>query len=171
MFGISQSEVSNIVVTWITLMYRELVSVNWWSSRDDVMRTMPDVFRMHYPHTSCIIDATELWTETPSNRAVQSATFSSYKHHNTFKALVCISPSGAVIFVSSLFSGCISDPDLVQKSGSLDKVEPGDHVMADRGFTILDALTARGAHCGRLDSTLSNVLIYCASTVFVVLVE
>ncbi len=40
----------------------------------------------------------------------------------------------------------ISNPDLVQKSGFLDTVEPGDHVMADRSFTILDALTGRGAH-------------------------
>ncbi len=67
------------------------------------MRTIPDVFRMCYPHTRCIIDATELWTETPSDRAVQSATFSSHKHHNTFKALVCISPSGAVILYHPYF--------------------------------------------------------------------
>ncbi len=66
-------------------------------------------------------------------------------HHNTCKALVCIAASGAVILVSSLFSGCISDVHLTCRSGFLDMLEPGDHIMADRGFTISDEVTARGA--------------------------
>ena len=47
--------------------------------------------------------------------------------------------------MSSLFSGCISDVDLTCRSGFLDLLEPGDHIMADRGFTILDEVTSRGA--------------------------
>lgn len=132
------------------------------------MLTMPAVFKEHYPHTHCIIDATELRIETPSDRAVQSAAYSSYKHHNTFKALFCISPSRAVIIVSHLFTGSISDPELTCRSGLLDKLEAGDQVMTDRGFTILDDLIARGAHLnfpvfmeGRAQLITSKVLLSC----------
>ncbi len=54
---------------------------------------------------------------------------------NITKALVCIAQSGAVIFVSRLFTGCTSDPELTRRSGFLEKLEPGDQVMVDRGFT------------------------------------
>lgn len=71
-------------------------------------------------------------------------TFSNYKNSNTFKALIGISPSGAIIFVSQLFSGSISDKQLTRQSGVLDLLESGDSVMADRGFDIQDDLTPLG---------------------------
>ncbi len=63
-------------------------------------------------------------------------TFSSYKNHITFKALVGISPGGIVTFVSKLFPGSLSDKKLVVKSGLIDLLERGDSIMADRGFDI-----------------------------------
>ncbi len=133
-FGISKSEVSNIIITWITCIYHELSAIDWWPSKETIVGTMPRVFKEHYSNTRCIVDATELRIETPSDRAVQSATYSSYKHHNTLKAPVCIAPSGGVIFVSRLYTGSISDPELTRRSGLLDKLESGDHIMADRSY-------------------------------------
>jgi len=43
-------------------------------------------------------------------------------------------------FVSKLYSGSISDKDIVNFSGFLDKLQPGDAVMADKGFNIQDIL-------------------------------
>ena len=71
-------------------------------------------------------------------------TFSSYKKHNTYKALIGISPSGAIRFVSKLFPGSISDKQLTLKSGILDLSEPGDSVMADKGFNIEEYLIPLG---------------------------
>ena len=71
---------------------------------------------------------------------------SNYKNHNTFKALVGISPSGAITFVSKLFPGSISDKELTRKSGLIDLLESGDSVMADRGFNIEDDLIVKGVH-------------------------
>ena len=74
----------------------------------------------------------------------QQLTFSSYKNHNTFKALIGITPSGAISFVSTLHGGNISDRELTIRSGLLDILDPGDSVMADKGFTIADLLAAKG---------------------------
>ena len=43
-----------------------------------------------------------------------------------------------LFFVSPLYSGRISDREITEKCGFLDKLEPGDDVMANRGFTIRD---------------------------------
>ena len=49
-----------------------------------------------------------------------------------------------LLFVSPLFPGCISDKDLTRRCGILDILEPGDSVMADRGFDIEENLILRG---------------------------
>ena len=62
----------------------------------------------------------------------------------TFKGLIGISPTGAITFVSSLFSGSISDKELTRQSGILALLEKGDFLMAHRGFDIeLDLIPLR----------------------------
>ena len=109
-----------------------------------VRNDMPTAFKSKYPFTRVILDATELYVEKSSLPDVQQQTFSNYENNNTFKVLVGISPSGAITFVSDLYSGTISDKRLTQMSGILDLLEQGDSVMADRGFDIQDDLTPLG---------------------------
>ena len=40
--------------------------------------------------------------------------------------------------MSKLYSGNISDKEIVNVSGFLEKLQPGDAVMADKGFNIQD---------------------------------
>ena len=48
-------------------------------------------------------------------------------------------------FVSKLYGGSISDKEIVNASGFLGKLQPGDAVMADRGFNIQDFLALDNA--------------------------
>ena len=67
-----------------------------------------------------------------------------YKNTNTLKGLIGITPTGAVSFVSPLYSGNISDKDLTRNCGLLELLEEGDSIMADRGFDIDEVLKPIG---------------------------
>lgn len=82
--------------------------------------------------------------EWPSSLVSQANTFSSYKNRNTIKVLIGITPSGAISFVSEAYEGSISDRQLFEVCGLLEKLEPGDEIMADKGFLIQDLLIPRG---------------------------
>lgn len=125
-------------------MYKKFLEVPIWPSRNQVDLLMPKEFKMFYPNTRVIIDATEIFIQRPSDPLTQQVTFSSYKNHNTAKALIGITPSGSVSFISRLYGGSISDRSLFLVSSILDKMDIGDSVMADRGFNIADILDVRG---------------------------
>ena len=69
-----------------------------------------------------------------------ACTWSNYKHHNTVKVLIGIVPQGVVTFVSEAWGGRVSDKNLTEHSGILDKLLPGDVVLADRGSTVSDSV-------------------------------
>ena len=96
------------------------------------------MFNEQYPSTRVSVDATEMFIHHPELRELQKTMFSSYKNHNTYKALIGISPSGAITFVSKLFSGSLSDKELTRQSGILKFLEPGHSVMADKGLNIAE---------------------------------
>ena len=102
---------------------------------------MPKGSKELYPTTRVIIDATEIYVETPALPELQQMTFSSYKNDNTYKGLI---GGGAFTFISKLYPGSISDQMLTRNSGLLDLLERGDSLMADQSFNIQDDLTPLG---------------------------
>ena len=143
-FYVSSSTISRIFTTWINLMYVKFKELPMWMSRSKVDKWMPSCFKKWYPSTRVIIDATEFFIQKPSSLARQSATWSSYKNHNTFKVLVGISPDGTMVYISHLYEGSVSDVDLVQQCGLLSLLESGDSVMADKGFDIQHLFSGLG---------------------------
>ena len=144
-FGTSTTRVSQIFATWVNYIYAMFGPLLKWQTSDRIKKHMPRCFKTAFPKTTCIIDCTEFFIEKPSTPTAQSQTYSSYKHKNTFKALVAISPNGAFTYVSNLWGGNVSDRYITQNSGFLDLIRPGDEVMADRGFPIRDLLLERRA--------------------------
>ncbi|XP_031358904.1 uncharacterized protein LOC116182512 isoform X1 [Photinus pyralis] len=143
-FCISQSAISKIVIFWINLCSVTLNQINIWPSKDLVCKYMPISFKNKYPTTRVVIDSTELFIEMPSDFIVQSYTYSQYKSHNTAKGLLGITPNGFVSFISDLYPGRSSDKEIFNSCGILQLLEPGDSVMADKGYVIRDELEARG---------------------------
>ena len=73
----------------------------------------------------------------PSSLLLNSELFSAYKNHTSLKGLEGISPSGVITFISQLYTGSMSDREIVERAGILNE---GDSVMADKGFTVSDIL-------------------------------
>ncbi|CAC5413443.1 unnamed protein product [Mytilus coruscus] len=109
-----------------------------WLPRETIRACCPESFRENYPRTTVIIDCVETFIQRPTNLKTRSETFSNYKSHNTAKYSFGISPHGQIMFISKAFGGRASDKFVVEKSGFLNYLLPGDEVMADRGFTIED---------------------------------
>jgi hypothetical protein len=125
----------------------------------------PKVYKdMKYYSLRGIIDCTEFYIEKPSLPSSQRRTYSQYKSYNTIKLLVSLSPICHFNFVSKLFSGSISDKEIVRKSGFLDKIEQDDCIMADKGFNIQDLLVLHGARLIAPPIMMKNKISARAST-------
>lgn len=144
-FNCSVATVSRKIVTWVNFLYFVLGSIPIWLPKTEIQRLMPEPFRILYPNTRVVIDCTEIRIQTPSSLVFNSQSYSNYKGTNTFKCLLGVAPHGAITFISSLYTGCMSDVEITKLSGFLDLIEPGDDVMADKGFTIRRLLSERGA--------------------------
>ena len=90
--------------------------------------------------TTVIIDCFEISIDWAPNLLARAQTFSSYKHHSTVKVLIGITPQGTVCFVSEAWGGRTSDKFLTENCGILNKLLPGDMVLADRSFTVHESV-------------------------------
>ena len=117
-----------------------------WPTCEAIQRTMPFCFRVHYGlKVTAIIDCFELFIEKPSNLMARACTWSQYKHYNTAKYLIAVTPQGVISFISKGWDGCASDQYITDHSGFLRHILCGDIILADRGFLIEESLGARGA--------------------------
>ena len=144
-YDCSLSTVSRTLITWANFLYFLLGSQPIWPSREILKEFQPSVFKELYPSVRVILDRTELKCQTPTALLLNSQMYSVYKDHKTFEALVGITPYGAVSFLSTLYTGYISDKEITERSGILPLLDEGDEVMADKGFIISQLLSEQKA--------------------------
>ena len=145
-FMVSESAVSRILRSWLPIMAGVMKPLIRWPSKNSVMNNMPKLFNKKFRNARAIIDCTEIFIERPTNLTTRAQTWSNYKHHNTMKYLVGITPSGSISFLSSGWGGRTSDKEITVESGFLDLLEPYDEILADRGFLVRDELATRSAY-------------------------
>ena len=141
-FGVSSTVCSNTFITMIRLLAKLLGdALVVWLPREPIYQHMPEHFKKA-GHSKCrvIIDCSEIFIERPKSLYTQAATWSDYKHHNTFKFLVGITPNGYISFLSDAYPGRCSDRFVINDSNFYNGLEYGDEVMADRGFQIKEEL-------------------------------
>ena len=145
-FDSSVSLISKIFITWIQFMFLHFKGMKnaMFPSKDVLKSSLPKVFR-GYKNVRCSVDCTEFFCQTTRDYGQQGNTYSSYKHHNTYKALIAVTPKGAACFVSDLFEGSVTDVEICEKCGILNHIEPGDVLLVDKGFTVQDQLISRQA--------------------------
>ena len=145
LFDISSQSASDIFADWINYMFFTFSSIPIWPHRDVIQNHMPPGCKKDFPNTVVILDATEIKIQKPSSLRTQSQVYSEYKSTTTLKGLIGIEPNGAVIFISTLFSGAISDKSITSQSVFFDTLktlkengylQDGDCVMVDKGFHI-----------------------------------
>ncbi|KAK0155521.1 hypothetical protein N1851_002110 [Merluccius polli] len=146
-FNISIATASRIVTDVIDVMFIHMKPLIIWPEMEHLQKTMPMQFRKHFvKKCAVIIDCFEVFIERPSNLIARAETWSSYKHHNTVKFLIGITPQGTVSYISNAWGGRVSDKHLTENCGFLDNIVPGDLVLADRAFNIQATLGCRMAH-------------------------
>ena len=147
-FGVDKSTVSRYFSKWLELLYVKLSFLIMWPNREELLKTMPLEFRRHFRQCVIIIDCFEIFIERPTALLPRAQTWSNYKHHNTIKYLIGVTPQRSIGFISKGWGGRTSDVHLTENSGLLEKLMPGDIVLADRGFTIED--TVKRLYCAEV---------------------
>ena len=141
LFHVSPATMSRVILKWLKRMDIRLSDLIRWPERDVLRKTMPECFKTSFgSKVAVIVDCFEIFTERPSNLVARAATWSNYKHHNTSKVLLGITPQGTISFVSECWGGRVSDKFLTENSGLLQKLLPGNIVLADRGFDIVESV-------------------------------
>ena len=141
LFKVHRTTISSTFAETLSVMYNRFSNLVHWPDRDSLRESMPHQFVEAFgDNVAVIIDCFEVFIERASNLKARAQTFSHYKHNNTMKYLIGITPQGVIAFISRVYGGRTSDKHVTENSGFLNKLLPGDKVLADRGFDIQESV-------------------------------
>lgn len=142
LFRLHRTTVSTIFTDTLVYLVGACKNFVSWPTKETIRAMMPDVFKDSYKNCRVIIDCTEFHVEQPSKIKHRVQFYSRYKKGFRLKVLVGCTPSGHISFVSRCYGGKSTDAQITSTCGFLDLLEPGDLVLADKGFpqikTLLD---------------------------------
>ncbi|KAL4227178.1 hypothetical protein ACF0H5_015151 [Mactra antiquata] len=140
-FDTSPAHISKIFSTIINFLCNELKLMFEMQSNESEKAKCFEQFE----NLKVVIDCTELMVQRSSNLEARKKTFSNYKHNDTVKFLVGLSPCLAVNYVSQAWGGRASDKHITMESeGLINGLQEGETVMADRGFNVSNDLKKKG---------------------------
>uniref|UniRef100_A0A8C1VWW4 DDE Tnp4 domain-containing protein n=1 Tax=Cyprinus carpio TaxID=7962 RepID=A0A8C1VWW4_CYPCA len=140
-FNVSRSTLSATFADTIDVLYARLAPLLYWPERHCLQATMPHQFLQAFgKRVAIIVDCLEIRTEMPSNLMKRAQSFPHHTGTHTIKYLIGITPQGLISFISKGWGGRASDMHITENCGLLNKLLPGDVVLADRGFNIKDSV-------------------------------
>lgn len=139
LFNCGVATIADVITTFIHVLHDILFKDIMTSipSRDKNKLSAPSSFSQ-YGSCRIVIDCTDIEVAAPKLMSQQNATYSSYRGMLSFKVIVGVAPNAVITYVSMLYPGSISDKAIVQESGLLKHLNPGDMILADKGFLIQD---------------------------------
>lgn len=140
LFNVHRSTVSRIFFATVQYLASACRNFVLWPTRDTVQATMPQSFKTSYANCRAIIDCTEIVVEQPPTVELRVQFYSHYKKGFRLKILVACTPCGLISFVSKCFGGRTTDSQITTTSGFLTLLEPGDVILADKGFPQIKSL-------------------------------
>lgn len=133
LFNISGCTATNVFETVLKTLVSNTKPWLTWPSRELIKETTSARFAK-YPNCRAIIDCLELRCDTPPTEKQRKLMYSSDKSSYTLKCLIAISPAGLVTFCSKGHGGQLTDDFIANESGFLNLLEPGDEILALKGF-------------------------------------
>ncbi|KAL9953682.1 hypothetical protein ACROYT_G041135 [Oculina patagonica] len=142
----SEATQSRIFTGWAVFLATLFDQIDLGPCRGEVASLLPsDFWSSGFQDTVLLLDCTENWIASPGNYDVSSATFNSYKNHDTGKTGIWITPYGGLVMCTDTYPGAITDNELTSDSGVLDMIkEKGTTVLTDKGFGIEDLCLSKG---------------------------
>ena len=114
-FTVTTKDVSLLFNKYVKILSKVLKPLIVFYDRNTVGQTLPTEYN-NYKRLRCLIDCSEIMLQKPTDLRLQAATWSDYKHHNTLKFLVAVTPQGSVAYLSQLWGGRTSDRHIVRNS-------------------------------------------------------
>ncbi|XP_058825510.1 uncharacterized protein LOC131685658 [Topomyia yanbarensis] len=146
LFRVCPSTIAKYFYSGIYSLFKQLKGLVRWPTGEIINSNTPPKFhKLYNAPIAVILDCFEVFTEKPGVKDSIVKMYSSYKHHYTVKEMIGITSFGSISFISKPYSGRSSDKYITENCGFLDKLMENDIVLADRGFTIREAVEQRGA--------------------------
>ncbi|XP_049432846.1 uncharacterized protein LOC125889147 [Epinephelus fuscoguttatus] len=141
LFSVSCETLSTAFADTVDVLYAHLNPLVHWPERHCLQATKPQKFLEAFGQRAVIIvDCFEIRTERQSDVKSHPLALSHSKSMDTMKYLIGITPQGAISFISKGWEGHSSDMHITENCGLLNKLSPGDIVLADRGFDIKESV-------------------------------
>lgn len=146
LFGVHRTTVSRVfheTLGYLAQACKELVP---WPSMETIQSLMPQEFKEHHKDCRSIMDCTEIKIDSPSDVSQSNYYWSHYKKGHTLNFLVVCSSHGVISFVSKTFGGRTTDDQITNQSEFLKLLEPGDSILADKGFPEIQTKLDEGVN-------------------------
>ncbi|XP_041847320.1 uncharacterized protein LOC121643832 [Melanotaenia boesemani] len=125
----------------VRVLHARLSPLVRWPDRERLWVSMPHQFMEAFgKHLAVIVDFIEVSIEKPFSLETMAQRLSSDERGCTMKYLIGITPQGIISFISKGLDGRTSDKEITESCGLLNKLLPGDIILAGQGFDIEENL-------------------------------
>ncbi|XP_022080180.1 uncharacterized protein LOC110973579 [Acanthaster planci] len=160
-FGVSPATAEQVFILILVTLTDLTSGLIRWPPKSVVRSTMPAFIRRSFPHCRLITDCLEIETEALSQLFDQLLMICKLDSAFKVKALIGLTPSGYVCFVSKLFGGSISQDKLSQESSLQYFLNSGDEILSLTPDRYLPSLRGIKVHTAPVSPQFPEVsLIY-----------